>query len=135
MLFDGRDVELPKEFKPLPPGKYYASIKDAKVEPTQAGGKKLSVTFKIIQGDYEKREVYQNFWLEHSNPDAVKNGKQQLKLLVAAVGLGDLLTDVSQLHGKKVTITTKNEKKEDKTYTRATWYEKCSIVDNDSIPF
>jgi hypothetical protein len=136
MLFDGSSVESAQEFKPMPPGKYPAAIIDAEVGKTLAGHKKLGITLKVLSGPQQNRQVFENFLLEHTNPEAVKIGAQKLKQLIVAAGIGDKLEEVAQLQGAQVTINTKNEDKDGKTYTRVSWYEtlKDAPASDDNIP-
>lgn len=67
------DIEFPEEalpkegsggggdFEPLPDGSYLADIAESKMVDFSTGSKGLKVAFKIADGDYAGRQVFENF--------------------------------------------------------------------------
>jgi hypothetical protein len=146
-LLDLSDVSVSAP-GPIKPGKYVATVTEAKIEPLYSGkGKKLAATIKIAAGEYKGRTIYQNFNIQHENKDAEKIGKQQLKSMMIAMGLGDVLNSVGDLCGKAFAVSTKVEKDKETGVERArvSYFDKAESVPNvdlatvasasDDIPF
>jgi hypothetical protein len=93
-------------YEPIPAGWYEAEVAKSEMKDTKSGGKMLSVQFKIIDGDYEKRVVYANFNLVNSNPQAVEIAQRELGNLIHACGLEDI-EDSVDLHGIPIAIRVK----------------------------
>lgn len=125
----------------IKPGKYVATITEAKVEPLYSGkGKKLSTTIKIVDGDYKNRNIYHNFNIQHENKDAERIGKEQLKGLMQCLNLGDVLKSTDDLCGKPFLVVTKLEmdKETGAEKTRVRYFEQTDYTASDDdmiIPF
>ena len=129
-----------QEFKPFKPGKYIAVIHEAKVEETfSKTGKKLSVKFKVLDGEFKNREVRTSFNIFNQSEMAQKIGREQLKGMMQAMGMGDILDDVNDLLGKPLVIGVKIDKNKEtqKEYPAVSWFEKTDfkLVAEDDIPF
>lgn len=139
-LLDLSGVESTKP-GPIKPGKYIATITEAKVEPLYSGkGSKLSVTIKIVDGEFKNRNIYHNFNIQHQNKDAERIGKEQLKSLMDCIGIGSVLEKADDLCGKPFSVVTKVEQDKE-TFaerTRVRYFEPTDYKlkdDEDSIPF
>ena len=98
--------ETTSSYEPIPAGWYEAEVTKSEMKDTKSGGKMLSVAFKVIEGDYEKRIVYANFNLVNSNPQAVEIAQRELGNLIHACGLEEI-EDSVELHGIPVGIRVK----------------------------
>lgn len=102
--FDASTVEPQQSFDPVPAGTYTAHIVESDLRPLKSGnGNGLSLTFEIIEGPFERRKVWANLNVQHTNPEAQRIGQQQLSSLCHAVGVMRL-ADTTQLHGKPLRI-------------------------------
>jgi UDP-N-acetylmuramyl pentapeptide synthase len=140
-LLDLTDVKE-NTFETIKPGKYLVFAQEAKVEDNfNKTGKKLSVKFRIMGGEFDKRFVYTNFNIHNQSAEAQLIGRQQLKNFMSSIGAGDILNDVSELTNKSCLANIKNETKDDKTYPRIIYFEKLdpqqlvATTGEDVIPF
>ena len=97
------DVEkLPtgtKNFDPLPPGWYGASITEAKLKPTKDGnGQYISVRYTITGPTHEGRVVFGNLNTRNASLKAEEIGRAQLGDIMRAIGV-PRLSDTDQLIG------------------------------------
>lgn len=101
-------AQLPDVFKPdevedtgfdtIPSGKYLGEIIKTEMKDTKAGtGKYLSLHFKITDGKYAKRLVFDNLNLVNPNETAVAIARSTLKQICEAAGL-DEVEDSQDLH-------------------------------------
>jgi hypothetical protein len=75
-------------FDLLPIGVYPAQIIEAEIKVPQSNdGQGVKLVWQIIEGDYEKRQVWQNITYQHSNAQAQEIGRRQLKDLCIACGI------------------------------------------------
>ena len=59
----------PREFEPIPAGKYLAMITESEMKPTKSGsGSYLQLTFQILEGEYKGRFLWAR--LNLNNPNA-----------------------------------------------------------------
>jgi len=105
---DMTNVEEPtNSFEPIPNGQYKAMVENSEMKTTKAGtGKFLAVTFKILEGEFEGRLVFENMNLVNPNPKCVEIGKQALLGLQAATGKINP-TDSAQMHLIPIIIVVK----------------------------
>ena len=69
----------------LPVGEYVAQIVEASIQqPNSGDGYYLALTWKIIEGDYEGRQVWQRITYLHSSEQAQTIGRKTLKDLCVA---------------------------------------------------
>jgi hypothetical protein len=108
-LDEAFDVENEEGTPPrelLPVGKYKAEITTATVGPTKNGrGQAVSLTWTIIEGEHEKRLVFQNILIQHESADAQRFGRQKFKDVCSAVGLTKPVTDLDVLLYKTCVIS------------------------------
>jgi Protein of unknown function (DUF669) len=115
---------LPEDFLPesqegnswllIPDGEYVAEIVEAKVaQPKNGDGHFISLTWKLSDGDYEGRQIWQRVTFLHSNEQAQTIGRKTLKDVCVALGVNEHVKDVSVLLFKPARIRVGIEK--DKT--------------------
>lgn len=73
-------------FEPLPEGDYLVRMNRVTFEPCR-NGKMVKAGFQVVNGDYAKRLVFENFLVEHSNPKAEQIGKERLEKYLGAIGV------------------------------------------------
>ena len=97
-------TEFPEIFDPetqegnswdlLPVGEYVAQIVEASVQQPKSGdGYYLALTWKIIEGDFEGRQVWQRITFAHSNEQAQTIGRKTLKDLCVALDVNEQVDD------------------------------------------
>ncbi len=78
--------EVTNSFEPIPAGFYIAQIITAELKPTKAGnGTLLQLTWKILDGQYAGRLVFDRINRTNPNPAAEKIGNDQLSMLGFAI--------------------------------------------------
>lgn len=103
-VFDATTVEPKTEFSPIPAGTYTAVIEHSEVNPTKSGtGQVITFRWRIIDGQYINRTVFDRVNPKNDNETAQKIGQAILSQLCRLVGI-DRFSDTSQLHNKPVNI-------------------------------
>jgi hypothetical protein len=98
----------------LPMDRYTAEIAQATAGPTKNGkGYGVNLTWRVAEGPYEGRCVFQTCLLQHDNSDVMKWGRQRFKDILLAMGIAGDVTDLDVLYHNLVKIVVKV--KEDKT--------------------
>lgn len=99
MSFNSNDFAERTHVSVVPPGWYVMQIVDSKIVPTKTpGGARLNLQFKILQGDFAGRMVFQGYNVKNANPVAVNIAMEELAELSKAVGV-PVWDDTEQLHG------------------------------------
>ena len=89
----------------LPVGEYVAQIVEASIQqPNSGDGYHLALTWKIIKGDYEGRQVWQRITYLHSSEQAQTIGRKTLKDLCDALGVNEQVKDAEVFLFKPVRI-------------------------------
>ena len=89
----------------LPVGEYVAQVVEASIlKPNSGDGYYLALTWKIIEGDYEGRQVWQRITYLHSSEQAQTIGRKMLKDLCVATGVAKQFDDVEVFLFKPVRI-------------------------------
>jgi hypothetical protein len=89
----------------LPVGEYVAQIVEASIQqPNSGDGYHLALTWKIIKGDYEGRQVWQRITYLHSSEQAQTIGRKMLKDLCVATGVAEQVDDAEVFLFKPVRI-------------------------------
>ena len=89
----------------LPVGEYVAQVVEASIQqPNSGDGYHLALTWKIIEGDYEGRQVWQRITYLHSSEQAQTIGRKMLKDLCVATGVAKQFDDVEVFLFKPVRI-------------------------------
>jgi len=82
----------------LPVGEYVAQVVEASIQqPNSGDGYHLALTWKIIEGDYEGRQVWQRITYLHSSEQAQTIGRKTLKDLWVATGVADEQVDNAEV--------------------------------------
>ena len=98
-------TQLPEDFVPenqegnswdlIPDGEYVAEIVEASVtQPRNGDGFYIALTWKIADGDYQGRYIWQRITFLHSNEQAQSIGRKTLKDLCVALGVQEHVEDV-----------------------------------------
>jgi hypothetical protein len=78
------------DYTPIPEGVYNLVIEKSEISKTKANNDKLSLTFRVDDGEYERRKLFTNLNLENNNTAAVELAKKQLHALLILCGLKEL---------------------------------------------
>jgi hypothetical protein len=105
----------PRTSEPLPPGDYMVEIIEAKeMANKKTDGTHLSLTFRVMDGDYRRRQHWQRLNLKNSNPMAKEMAKAELASIAVAVGIPNP-EDSSELCSIPLSITIAHKKRTDGT--------------------
>jgi hypothetical protein len=105
MDFDPDTVEAGQDFDCIPPGEYVAEIVASDVTTTKAGnGEMLKLQFKVIEGNFEGRVIFDQLCYRHENATAQLIAQQRLKAICEAVGFKGNLQDSEDLHYQPMRI-------------------------------
>ena len=89
----------------LPVGEYLAQVVEASIEkPNSGDGYYLALTWKIVEGDYEGRQVWQRITCWHSSEQAQTIGRKTLKDLCVATGVAEQVDNAEVFLFKPVRI-------------------------------
>src|SRR5438046_9826196 len=96
--FDVDSEEGLPEISLLPAGKYPAEIEDAQVGPTKNGnGQAVNLKWRIVDGEYENRVVFQSILITHTSEEAQRIGRGMFKDVCFSCGLTGKSTDRDEL--------------------------------------
>jgi Protein of unknown function (DUF669) len=120
-------TQLPENFDPesqdgnswelLPVGEYVAQIVEASVmQPKNLDGYYVALTWKISEGEYEGRQVWQRITYIHSSEQAQTIGRKTLKDLCTALGVNEHVEDVELFLFKPAKIKVGIEKDQNGQY-------------------
>jgi AAA domain/Protein of unknown function (DUF669) len=112
---DPMSTQFPETFDPttqegnswdvLPVREYVAQAVEASIQqPNSGDGYYLALTWKIIEGDYEGRQVWQRITYLHSSEQAQTIGRKMLKDLCVATGVAEQVDDAEVFLFKPVRI-------------------------------
>lgn len=92
-------------FDPVPVGEYLVVIEDSDfVETKTGGGMYLKLKYKIIDGEFKNRTLYENLNLVNKNKQAEAIARRALNAIGAAVDVHQI-DDSAQLHGRPLIIS------------------------------
>jgi hypothetical protein len=115
-IFDPETQEG-NSWDPLPVDEYVAQIVEASVlQPKSGDGWYLRLTWKITEGDYEGRQVWQRIIFAHSNEQAQTIGRKTLKDLCVALDVNEQVNDAEVFLFKPARIRLGIEKDEQGLY-------------------
>jgi hypothetical protein len=120
-------TQLPETFEPkkeesdswnlIDPGEYEAQIIEASVVQPQSGdGYYILAVWKILQGEFENRQVWQRITFTHSSDQARTIGRKMLKSLCIALGVDEHVEDVEVFLFKPAKIKVGIEKDKQGVY-------------------
>jgi hypothetical protein len=99
------DAEEGSSFDLLPAGRYYAEVAKITSGPTKSNnGNAINIQWRISQGDFAGRTVFQSILWQHESAQAEKFGKQRLKDLCVAMGVTGKLSDLTVFCHREVQI-------------------------------
>jgi hypothetical protein len=85
-------------FDLLPPGEYLAQAIEGRIGPPKTGnGYALTLTWKILGGEYENRQVWQNIPYRHPKDVVQYYGQKMLNAVIVAAGALSPLTTAEPL--------------------------------------
>ena len=85
-------------FDLLPPGEYLAQAIEGRIAPPKSGnGYQLTLIWKVLEGEYENRQIWQNIGFLHPKAGAQHFGQKMLNAVIAAVGAAIPLKTVEPL--------------------------------------
>jgi hypothetical protein len=98
------NTQFPETFDPetqegnswelLPVGEYVAQIVEASIQPPKSGdGCYLALTWKIVEGEFEDRQLWQRITFVHSSEQAQTIGRKTLKDLCVALDVNEQVDD------------------------------------------
>lgn len=94
-------------YNPVPAGDYTAMIAKSEIKPTNAGdGTYLELTWQIIDGEFQGREIWQRITTSNPSDKATEIGMRELSNVCHAVGVLQP-QDSAELHDKPCVITVK----------------------------
>jgi len=109
--------EIPNSptYEQLPAGDYVVEIEDAKILDTKSmTGKRLSLKYKVKQGDFADRVIFQNLNIINPSDVAQKIAREQLKKLCSAIGKFGNLGSPFELIGYPLKVTYADNKRGDR---------------------
>jgi len=102
--FNAANVEPDAPIEVLPAGNYIAIITESDVVMTKSGtGQRLKLTWKVVEGNFANRMVFDGINIAHQNPKAEEIGQRQLSGLCHAANVLNL-QQTEQLHGIPVQL-------------------------------
>lgn len=106
--FDARTVAPDSgQQDPVPAGWYNVVIDKSEMKPTKDGtGMRLELQFKIIDGQFTNRKIFEGLNLQNANPVAQEIAYKQLSAIAHAVKVL-LVEDSSQLHNIPMKVKVK----------------------------
>jgi hypothetical protein len=98
------DMEFPEPFDPeteegnswelIPVGEYVAQAVEGRIAPPKSNdGYALTLTWKILEGEHEGRQVWQHITYMHSNEQAETIGRKTVKDICTALGINEQVRD------------------------------------------
>lgn len=104
-VFSRKDSEpMDAANKPVPEGWYTAQIVKSEIKDTSTGtGKRLNLSFKIMEGEYANKMVFEGLNIVNPNPQAVEISKRMLRSICDALDIEEL-GDTNELHGQPMKV-------------------------------
>jgi hypothetical protein len=94
--------------EPLPPGKYVAQIIESEIVDTQKGGRMLKLTIEVLEGEHQRRRLWDQLNIVNANPKAQEIAHRTLSAICHAVNKMQV-RDSEELHGRALLVTVKVE--------------------------
>jgi hypothetical protein len=92
-------------FDLIPPGEYVAEIIEAEIKQPRSGdGHMLALTWRVSEGDYEGRQVWESLCFQHSNEQTQAIARRKLKDICAALEINEQITDPEVFKFKPVRV-------------------------------
>lgn len=132
--FNTSGKEDMEDFTVVPPDTYNAQITKSEMKPTKdKTGKRLNLTFKIIDGKFKGRMVFAGLNIENKSQDAVDISMRELTSIVKACGK-KVIGDTAEIHGIPLTISVKVKPASGNfsEQNQITKYKKYGVVETDN---
>jgi hypothetical protein len=111
--FDANQFEPPRDFEPIPRGKYDAVIIESEMKSTKAGtGHYLELIFQIPEGVFKGRKLWDRLNLDNPNVQAKQIAQAELSAICRAVGVL-APKDSCELHNLPLVIHVTLKKRQD----------------------
>lgn len=105
--YNADDYQPLESREPVPAGDYVAMITDSERKATNDGsGQRLSLTWTIVDGEFERRKIFDGLNLENKSAQAVEISMRQLRSICDATGVRQV-KDSAELHDKPCIIRVK----------------------------
>lgn len=82
----GADIDETDTFAPIPGGRYNLMAVSCELKDSK-GGKMVAVEFQVVDGEHSGRKVFENYNLQHTNPQTVEIAQRQVKQWMIAAGV------------------------------------------------
>ena len=103
-VFNAKENEKMGGFEPIPASWYLAEITKTESKKTKAGTDSyITCQFKVLEGEYEGRFIFNLLNLDNPNPVAVEIAQKELASICEACDI-DELEDTVELHGIPMAI-------------------------------
>jgi hypothetical protein len=112
-VFKSDEEEGTPAIELLPMDRYTAEVAQATAGPTKNGrGYGVNIMWRIAEGSYEGRCVFQSALLQHDDPDVQKWGRQRFKDILTALEITGDVSDLGVLYNKlaKIVVKVKEDK-------------------------
>ena len=97
-VFNAKENEKMGGFEPIPAGWYLAEVTKSEMKQTNAKtGHYLTCQFKVLEGEFTGRYLFNLMNLDNPNPVAVEIAQKELASMCEACGL-DEIEDSTELH-------------------------------------
>ena len=93
----------------IPEGDYVAAFCKADLITTKAGGTGLKLSLKIVQGDFEGKQISDFLNIKNANPKAEQISLGRLRRICDLTIGRPVLTDTDELMGKRVCVKVEKE--------------------------
>jgi hypothetical protein len=81
-------------YTPIPAGEYTAEIIEATItQPKTGDGHMLSLIWRVVEGDHEGRQIFQQLCYQHSNPTTQDIARRTLKDICTALDINQQVSD------------------------------------------
>ena len=130
----GFDYNVPDENAPIPAGKYHVEIAGSQVKADE-DRVRLSLRCVVLDGEYEGRKLFLDFFLRHPKEAARRIRIQQFKQVCKACGFADVPSDSSELHGSCVTVSITLHQEKYVNLKSVEKYDHAAGMASDDSPF
>lgn len=98
----------------IPKGSYDCIVELCTLVETKAGGRRVKVQYKVIDGKYANSRIWDSLMVVHPNPKVVDIGLKGIKRLANALGVAGKINDPSDLAtGDKIVRVTVDVQSDD----------------------
>ena len=104
-FFFDPNKEEGSHFDLIPPGEYVAEIIEAEIKQPRSGdGHMLTLTWRISEGDYEGRQIWESLCFQHSKEQTQAIARRKLKDICVACAIEEQITDPEVFKFKPVRV-------------------------------